>query len=161
MINGYINLDRLPPRVREDLPSATGFVLECCCEGPDGYVRASVEAAEDEGGFALHVGPADASPHMYVMGFASLAEGLDALAALKRMRPGAELWLACSETFARIEGDDLWRGAVNARAEATLDDLDDPWTRFADAIATADAAGEFVKVDAYAPPVIADIAARL
>lgn len=75
---------------------------------------------------------------------------------LKRSHPDAGMWLSCQEILAEIEGDDVWRGAINARADFDPTDDECSWGRLASAIAKFDTSGQPVSLDDDAPEIFKD-----
>lgn len=147
---------------KADLCRATYFMLESYFEAGDGYQLSSIEDAEEEGGFALHVGLPDRPAHRYATHFMTFEEGLARLEGLKQSHPNAGFWLSTLELLVQIEGDDVWRGAVHARASCDPTDDECPWRIFSAAIAKGDAQGAgVVLITDEMPSVIEDIATHL
>lgn len=145
---------------RADLPRATYFVLEAYYEAGDQYHLSSIEEAEEEGGYALHIGLPDRPAHRYATHFGSFEAALKCLQRLnKESHPDAAMWLSTVEILAEIKGSDIWRGAVHARASCDPTDDECPWNTLSAALTKADAQGRGVVLIAdEMPPVIEDIA---
>ncbi|MCJ2069333.1 hypothetical protein MKK75_11060 [Methylobacterium sp. J-030] len=158
-----LNLDisKMWADVRANLPRATYFVLQAYTEFGDHDLLASIEDAEDEGGFAIHVGLPDRPDHRYAILLRSFEAGVVALAAFRSTHPHAGLWLSTQELLAEIQGADLWRGVVEARASCDPTDTDCDWNLLAAAVATKAVTGAPITVHPSAHPVIAGLAARL
>lgn len=146
-----------------DLPRATYFMVETYYEAGDNYHLTSIEEAEEEGGFALHVGLPDRPAHRYATHFRSFEAALKCLERLKKeSHPNAGMWLSTVEILAEIKGDDIWRGTVHARASCDPTDDECAWNTLSAALTKADAQGRaVVLITEEMPSVIKDIAAHL
>jgi hypothetical protein len=147
--------------VRDGLPRATYFILEAFTDFDDRDLLATIEDAEDEGGFAVQVGTPDRPAHRYAFRCTSFVDGVTALAALKVSHPDAGMWLSTREALVEIEGADVWRGVVEARASYDPTDTECDWNSLWAAIIAKAAIGVPITVDPSAHPVIAGVAARL
>ncbi|SFT21686.1 hypothetical protein SAMN04487845_12591 [Methylobacterium sp. yr668] len=148
---------------KADLPRATYIMLEAYYEADDNYHLTSIEEAEEEGGFALHIGLPDRPAHRYATHFGSFEAGLKCLQRLKKeSHPNAGMWLSTVEILAEIKGDDIWRGTVHARASCDPTDNECAWNTLSAALTKADAQGRgVVLITEEMPSVIKDIATHL
>lgn len=122
--------DFTPAHLKE-FERATYFVLESYTDSGDHIMLASIEDAEDAGGYGIHFGLPDRPDMRTMLFFEDLAGAVDALAIIKSGRPDAGLWLSTMQVLAEIEGRDVWLGVLNARASADPSDLDCPWVQLA------------------------------
>jgi hypothetical protein len=132
-------LARLHESERADFLRATYFILEA----NDDCSLAPLEEAND---YSLHIGLPDRPPHRYVLEFADLEDGLLTFEDLKKSHPNAALWLSSEEMFAPIEGDNIWIGAVKARAAIDPTDTTNDWNELAEAIVKAETKGSPIVV---------------
>lgn len=149
-----LNLNRLNPAQRADLPRATYFMLES-------HYDSMLDSIEEAPEFAIHIGLPDRPARRYALSFGSFDRALQVLDALKQSHPNAKMWLSCQEILAEIEGDDVWRGAINARASYDPTDDECSWRKLAAAIAEFDMNGQPVSLDDDDPDIFEDLVARI
>lgn len=158
MMYNHLNLNHLSQAQRTDLAPATYFVVESYYETDDHNMLDWLEEAPE---FAIHIRLPDRPAHRYALNFDSLDGALQVLDELQRSHPDAGMWLSCQEILAEIEGDDVWRGAVNARASYDPTDIDCSWTSLAAAIAEFDTSGQPVSLDDDDPDIFEDLVKRI
>ncbi|OHV18340.1 hypothetical protein BK022_00230 [Methylorubrum extorquens] len=158
MTDNHLNLNHLNQAQRADLSRATYFMLESYYETDDHNMLDWLEEAPQ---FAIHIGLPDCPARRYALNFDSFDSALQVLGELKRSHPDAGMWLSCQEILAEIEGDDVWRGAINARASYDPTNDECGWTRLAAAIAEFDLNGQPVSLHDDDPDVFEDIVERI
>ncbi|MFJ7440986.1 hypothetical protein ACIQW5_25405 [Methylorubrum thiocyanatum] len=158
MTYNHLNLNHLDQDQRADLPRATYFMLESYYETDEHNILDWLEEAPQ---FAIHIGLPDRPARRYALTFGSFASALQVLDELKRSHPDAGMWLSCQEILAEIEGDDVWRGTINARASFDPTDDECSWRRLAAAIAEFDTGGQPISLDDDAPDLFEDLVERI
>lgn len=158
MTSNHLDLIHLNQLQHADLPRATYFMLESYYETDDHNMLDSIEEAPE---FAIHIGLPDRPARRYALNFGSFDIALQVLDELKRSHPDAGMWLSCQDILAEIEGDDVWRGAINARASFDPTDDECSWRRLAAAIAEFDTGGQPVSLHDDDPDVFEDIVERI
>ncbi|SEG41453.1 hypothetical protein SAMN04488144_116137 [Methylobacterium sp. 190mf] len=121
---------------------AAYYILQAYTEFGDHDLLATIEDAEEEGGFAIHVGLPDRPDNRYAERYDTFADAVARLEALKMERPSAGQWLSTFWQQIEIEGDDVWRGVLAAQAGLDLGDDECPWVQLSEIVAQADAAGQ-------------------
>jgi hypothetical protein len=158
MTYNHLNLNHLNQAKQADLRRATYFTLESYYDTDDHNMLDSIEEAPE---FAIHIGLPDRPAHRYAFNFGSFDSALQGLDELKRSHPDAGMWLSCQEILAEIEGADVWRGAINARAGFDPTDDECNWRKLAAAIGEFDKSGQPVSLDDDAPDVFEDLVKRI
>lgn len=158
MTYNHLKLNLFNQAQQTDLQRASYFVLESYYETDDHNMLDWIEEAPD---FAIHIGLPDRPAHRYAFNFGSFDNALQGLDELKRSHPDAGMWLSCQEILAEIEGDDVWRGAINARASYDPTNDECSWTRLAAAIAKFDTSGQPISLDDDAPDFFENLVERI
>ncbi|MHB2205355.1 hypothetical protein [Methylobacterium sp. CM6257] len=141
-----MSIDNLPA-CSVDSDGATGnsraayYILEAYTEFGDHYLLATLEDAENEGGYALHIGLPDRPDDRRAEIFMTFEEGVARLAELRERQPHADLYLSTQQIIAKIEADDVWEGVVFVQAEIDDTDYDNEWNQLASVITRADTDG--------------------
>ncbi|SDO59921.1 hypothetical protein SAMN05216360_12931 [Methylobacterium phyllostachyos] len=158
-----LNLDfsSLNQGEQADILRASYFILEANYEAGEGYLLSGIEDAEDDGGFAIHIGLPDRPDRRFAFTFDEFEDAVEALAELKHAFPAAGYWLSTLELLVEIQGADIWRGVVEARASCDPTDPTCDWVLLSAAIAAKAATGTPIAVSPAAHPVVASLAARL
>ncbi|OHV17806.1 hypothetical protein BK022_03335 [Methylorubrum extorquens] len=151
----------LPAEVRTHLEAATYFTLQACVDLRDDVELASIEDAEEDGYYAIHIGFADRPDRRMMLTISSLAAALDKLELLRAIKPDACLWLSCLEILTEIKHSNLARGVVLARGSVDPDDEGDVWSVCAGCIAEYEASDQPLYLDDNTSAVIDSIADRL
>lgn len=158
MTYNHLDLNHLDKAERADLQRATYFMVESFYETDEHNLLDWLEEAPE---FAIHIGLPDRPARRYALTFGSFDSALQVLDELKRSHPDAGMWLSCQELLVEIEGDDVWRGAINARARYDRTNDECSWRRLAAAIAEFDASGRPISLDDDAPDIFQDIVERI
>jgi hypothetical protein len=133
---------------------ATYFVLES-------HEDCSLETLDGAPEYALHIGLPDRPSRRYAVEFVDLEDGLEALADLRRVFPNNSLWISCLEILAPIEDENVWIGAVKARASGDPNSTICEWAQLAKAICKAQSRGGLVVVSEIFNSTIQAIAERI
>ena len=118
------------------------YILEPYTEFGEHDLLATIEDAEDEGGFAIHVDLPDSPDNRYAERYDTFVDAVARLEALKMEHPSAGQWLSTFWQQVEIMGDDVWRGVLAAQAGLDLGDDECPWIQLSEIVAQADAAGQ-------------------
>lgn len=141
---------------------ATYYILQAYTEFGDHDLLATIEDAEEEGRFAIHVGRANRPDDRYAERYETFVDAVTRLKGLKMEHPSAGQWLSTFWQQVEIKGDDVWRGVLAAQAGLDLGDDECPWVQLSEIVAQADAAGQ--PVSAFVnrvPSALAAFAAHL
>ncbi|OHV18339.1 hypothetical protein BK022_00225 [Methylorubrum extorquens] len=143
-------LDKLSHAEIDDLKHASDFTLEAEICRLSQHRVTSIEAAEQDGRFVVHVTRDGRPDRRWLFQDVTFAEGAAVtLWNLKQINPTAKMWLSCEDGRAEIVGPDPLRGAIKARAAMINDGARfSAWAAVAMYIDECDTHGRKVDFDA-------------